>query len=119
MRKAPSESSIKLDMQGRMTELRPALVEFACLTQMLELIEHFKASQKTTYDDVVKWVKQTRDPTDSLKSVDLRVQFDKDATWAARMMKKLVADKVLEKWGRGLYRLPPDKTGEARIKLVS
>src|SRR5262245_31189085 len=117
--KARSEAEIKADLQERMKELKPVLVEFGCLTQMLELIEHFKSVQRVTYDTVKSWVKANRGPTDSLRPRDLRDHFDKDDVWAGRMMKQLVTDNVLERFGRGLYRVPPVKTGEERLRVAT
>jgi len=119
VKKAKTEAEIKADLRLRMNELRPAMVEHACLIQMIELIEHFRSKQRVDYDAVKKFVLMSRDPTDSIKPTDLRDQFDKDAVWANRMMKKLVADGALEKFGRGLYRRPPVKTGETRLRVAT
>lgn len=118
-KRAKTEVEIKHDIVLRKYELKAALVEYACLTQMLELIEHFKAAQRVTYDGAKAWVKATYGPTDMVKPAELRDNFDRDSIWSNRMLKRLVEDGVLERFGRGLYRVPPVKTGEARLSVVS
>lgn len=109
------------EIKARRISLSPAVVEYNTLGEMLELIDKVKSEQLTgTYDQVKEWVKSAYGATDVVRPRDARDHFNRaDNTWAHRTFQRLVEDGALEKYGRGLYRVPPVRTGEVRLRIAS
>jgi hypothetical protein len=125
-------TAVKLqkDIRERLTELEPMVAEYKVLSDQLEIIEAAYAKiakleeklkvQKPsgTYEQVKKWLDK-KDPTDHFKKVNLVQDFDKSYTWANSMIKRLINEGKIETWGKGMYRKPPVKTGEAKLRVVT
>ena len=113
-----------------MLEIGPKVGEAKCLQEMLEIVE-FAIDEReilrrkleqvrpaATKANVDKWARNL--PHDEIvKAADLAAQFNKYDTWARNHLNRLVDAGLMEKWGRGQYRRKPERTGEARLKVVT
>jgi hypothetical protein len=107
--------AVVAELKRRMEELRPVLAEYETLQEMRSIIEaatdairkeRGKADKSVPWTKVTSWFLANYMPTDSFKSADLRIAFDKSTDWASARTKKLLEEGYLESWGNGLLRRP-------------
>lgn len=124
-------AKIQKAMHLRMDEIRPVLSEYEQLVEKMEIVEYAISERDKlrkqikelrrpagTYNDVKAWL-ASKDATDSFRPRDLSLEFGKNHAWGGSMTRRLLAEGLVEKWGRGLYRKPPVKTGEAMLRVVT
>jgi hypothetical protein len=112
----------------RRQELAPAVDEYERLMEIMEIIEfaiqqrdellaklNTKAGSKRNVD---LWA-TTLDFDEIVKAGDLADEFNKSPSWARNHLIRLTDDGVLEKWGKGQWRRKPDRSGEAKLRVVT
>jgi len=124
---------IRSQIQGRMRELEPQIGEAKCLQAPLFIVEYALDERAIMQRKIEKiknqrpiadkknfraWLK-TIEPDEVIRLSDVTTRFSASASWSRNQLKMAEIDNILEKWGRGLYRLKPIRTGTARIHLVS
>lgn len=124
---------IRFQVQERLRVLGPHVGEAECLQKQLEIVE-YAIKQRDTLLAQIEEVKKQRPVADKknfrawLKSIepdeiigakDVVARFGTSPAWARNQLKTAEKDHILEKWGRGCYRLRPTRTGQARLHVVS
>jgi len=121
----------KVMIEERLAELEPAVNEYLILVEKQEIIEAaFKEIERlkkklaevqrppATKTNVNKWARAL-DPDEIVRAADLAAEFDQSRVWAERNLRRMVEEKIMEKWGRGQFRLVPDRAGEAKLHVVT
>jgi hypothetical protein len=112
----------------RRQELAPAVDEYERLMEIMEIIEfaiqqrdellaklNTKAGSKRNVD---RWA-TTLDFDEIVKAGDLADEFNKSRSWGQNHLNRLVNEGVLEKWGKGQWRRKPERTGEAKLHVLT
>lgn len=108
----------------RKRELQPAIEEWGWQTKMLEIVEHAikdrgKGKRKNiSWKEVNEWFIDL-EPTATLKRSDIALALGVSEFQAKRIIDKLVGEGKMEKWGRGLWRKTPIRTGTATIRTTT
>jgi len=128
-----SEFKIKIkgfqtEMRKRIKELEPAVQEYERLAEIMEIIEYAvqerdelraKLSQKTgSKRNVDRWA-TALDFDEIVKAQDLADEFSKSPSWARNHLNRLTDLDVLEKWGKGEWRRKPERSGEAKLHVIT
>lgn len=121
---SPTERKLLESIGHRMTLLKPALEEWGWQNQMLEIVEHAikdrgKNKRKNiSWKEVNEWFIDL-EPTATLKRSDIALALGVSEFQAKRIIDKLVGEGKMEKWGRGLWRKTPIRTGTATIHTTT
>lgn len=124
-------AALRDKMRKRMKELEPAIKEYEELSAQDDIITYAKVRiselqakldkarpRAATPTDIIGWAKNL-EPDQIVRSVDLSDEFGRSPQWGRYHMKQLVEEGVMEEWGKARFRRVPDKTGTARLKVVT
>jgi|tagenome__1003787_1003787.scaffolds.fasta_scaffold20138265_2 hypothetical protein len=129
---SPAELIARLQgiVQERMVSLEPQVGEAKWLERELEILDfaieqrdHLlaeleKLRRPPTKENVNRWARML-EADEEVRASDLADAFFKQESWARIHLRRLEAEGTLEKWGRGMWRLKPVRTGEATLHLVT
>jgi hypothetical protein len=123
---------VRRDIPLRMAELQPAVDEYARLEETMNILDRWQkdrdrlkakiasleTAKPTTRQRVEAFILDqeagvTFRPRDMIRELELS-QFTIN-----RWLSTMVEENKLEKFGRGLYRRPLVKTGEAKLRVVT
>lgn len=111
-------------MRERMEELQPVLEEWERLNELNEIVEYalneIARLNRPIADaaHVEAWLKR-QGADEIIRARDLMEEFKRGNAWARAYLDRFTREGLIEKWGRGQWRLAPVRTGEARLRVMT
>lgn len=121
---------LRLVIKARAEELAPKVKEYQMLLEMQEITDAWlaereatakaltlRARPKPTGAEVRKWIEDLQH--DAFSKQRLADEFGMNTAWATRTLRRMQDDEYLERFGNGLFRQPPKRTGSTRLSVVT
>lgn len=123
---------LQADIVRRMDELRPLVREYEMLEgvqrlieglaeereQLIQKLNEARAPKLTLKERIGNWINEMEDG-DTFAPRDLAGDLSLSRNASTYWIEKFVEAGKLERFGRGLYRRPLVKRGEARLKVLT